>query len=297
MTCLINRCNRPGTAAQDRECLLHAAEKIANDLGRYEEVTKRMSEAKAQSTETFPIELHNQSFNALIAECPEDFLATRRDFGDPSERPAFIVGMPRSGTTLTEQICAGHLDAYGAGELSDIRSMTAIASFGDADPMGFVRGLKCLTKKQSRGLAGEYLHGLNHRDKQAARVVNKMPHNYEVLPLIRLLFPNARIIHCRRAPMDNCISCYMLPFSAIHRYNNDMKALGQYYRAHHRLMTHWERLMPDQILTMQYEETVADTEARARALIAHIGLPWDPGCLAFYETERTIRTPSRSQVP
>lgn len=296
MTRLIHRSNQPGTTAQDRERLLHAAGKIANDLGRYEEAIEQMNEAKTHSSSTFPIDLHNQSFDALISELPEDFLTTRSDFGEPSERPVFIVGMPRSGTTLTEQICASHPDVYGAGELPDMRSLAAKAGFGNADPMGFVRGLEGLTKEQSRDLAREYLRGLKRRDKQAARVVDKMPHNYEVLPFIRLLFPNARIIHCRRAPMDNCVSCYMLHFSNEHSYTNDMNVLGQYYQAYHRLMTHWERLMPDQILTMQYEETVADTEARARALIAHIGLPWDPTCLAFYKTERTVRTPSRSQV-
>ena len=123
-----------------------------------------------------------------------------------------------------------------------------------------------------------------------------MPHNFETIGLIDLLFPNARIIHCRRDAIDTCISCFMTDFNAGHGYTSDLEKLGLYYREYDRLMRHWSKILPGRIYECRYEDVVANTETESRKLIAHLGLPWDDACLRFHELDRTVNTPSQMQV-
>ena len=123
-----------------------------------------------------------------------------------------------------------------------------------------------------------------------------MPHNFQYIGMIALLFPNARIIHCTRDPIDNCISCFFNTFNEKHGYNTDLHTLGLYYREYKRLMDHWNALLPGRIYECNYETMIADQEAESRRLIDFLGLPWDDACLRFYETDRAVTTPSRWQV-
>jgi tetratricopeptide (TPR) repeat protein len=290
------RLELPMTTDRERVILHYAAGKILNDQHEHRLAIHHFAKAKAISGNDFDIALHTRLYDSFIETFDAGFFEARPKFGNSSERPVFIVGMPRSGTTLTEQICASHHDIYGAGELPTIRSLAGELGFDQLDPSIFAKAMVSLTPTKARELGSKYLDHLNKRNGKAARVVDKMPHNFELLALISLILPNARIVHCRRDPMDNCTSCFMHNFSDAHGYNADLTKLGQYYRQYDRLMRHWAKVVPLAIHDMPYEETVADFETRARGLIGFLGVEWDDACLRFHETERTVRTPSRWQV-
>jgi tetratricopeptide (TPR) repeat protein len=221
------------------------------------------------------------------------FFMSKTDFGDPSESPVLIVGMPRSGTTLTEQILSSHPLVEGAGELSEIEK---IYSSVVGHPSQLQRSLSKLTDADCKALAARYLAELDRHSRSARRVVDKMPHNFMQLGFIALLFPRAHIVHCRRDPMDNCVSIFTQRFNKMHSYATDLKMLGLYYREYHRLMNHWHKVLPLKMFEIQYENMIADQEAMSRKLIDFVGLEWDDACLSFHETERTVTTPSRWQV-
>lgn len=293
---VLRRIEQPGTTDTDLNSLHHAAGKMLNDQKRYDEAINHFSTAKTFGNGTFKLDRHTDFYTSMIDTFTPAFFADRADYGSPSDRPVFIVGMPRSGTTLTEQICASHPDVYGAGELTEIHVIARALGYDPANPNRLAVGIAAMSKRDCAKLADQYLSHLKQRDRKSMRVVDKMPHNYEFLGLIALMFPNATIINCNRDPMDNCLSCFMHKFSESHGYNADLDTVGQYYREYRRLMDHWLTVLPADILHMQYEETVGDLDARARSLIDFAGLPWDPACLSFHTTERTVRTPSRWQV-
>jgi len=160
----------------------------------------------------------------------------------------------------------------------------------------FQEVMTALTQGKCEELAARYLTELDRHSRTALRVVDKMPHNFLLLGFIALLFPKARIIHCRRDPMDNCVSCYTHRFNKAHGYSTDMKTLGLYYREYRRLMEHWRKVLPLKMFELDYEEMISDQATMSRRLIDFVGLDWDDACLNFHETERTVRTLSRWQV-
>ena len=206
-----------------------------------------------------------------------------------SERPIFIVGMPRSGTTLAEQILASHPAVFGAGELpfwNDASVAYESSACGGED------GANMLS-----AYAQSYLRQLADLSADAVRVVDKMPTNYVNLGLIHAALPNARIIHMRRNPVDTCLSIYFQNFSISHAYANDLEDLADYYTEYFRLMAHWLATLPEgTILDVSYEGLVDDQEAWSRKMLEFSGLPWDRRCLDFHETARTVLTPSKWQV-
>jgi tetratricopeptide (TPR) repeat protein len=214
----------------------------------------------------------------------------RPRIGTPdSERPVFIVGMLRAGTTLAEQILASHPAVFGAGELTFWS--TASAGFGSpaqsAQPSEHVLG----------ALAGDYLRILQEQSADALRVVDKMPTNFPFLGLIHAALPNARIIHMRRNPLDTCLSIYLQHFETTVSYANDLEDLAHYYAEYLRIMNHWRATLPlGAILDVPYEELVDDPEGWSRKMLEFIGLPWDPRCLDFHQTRRTVITASKWQV-
>ncbi|NLS93757.1 MAG: tetratricopeptide repeat protein [Planctomycetaceae bacterium] len=223
----------------------------------------------------------------------KEFVEARRGWGDASELPIFIVGMPRSGTTLVEQILSSHGRIHGAGELIHMSDLALSLPFRLKTDMRYPRAVELLDEAMAGKLAAEYLGELHKRSHSAARITDKMPTNFRHLGLIALLLPNARIVHVIRDPMDVCVSCLKQnlewPFC-------DMQAVGRYYRAYERLMGHWKSVLPLQILDVRYEDLVANQEPESRRLIEFCGLPWDEQCLNFAETERAVQTPSKWQV-
>ncbi|MEH6726849.1 MAG: sulfotransferase, partial [Hyphomicrobiales bacterium] len=276
--------------------LHYALGKIRNDLKEYEAAFEHFVAAKQIDNDSFDLIAHRKRVDRMIEFYSKFFFLERKDFGDQSERPVFIVGMPRSGTTLTEQIISSHPQVHGAGELDDIERVVGRIATGGKTTDQFYENLARMKPQDMQEAAGFYLRVLNRHSRTALRVVDKMPHNFEALGLISLLFPNAKVIYCRRDAMDNTVSCFMNRFNSFHSYNADLSALGGYYREHVRLMDHWKSVLPITILESRYEDLVADQEAGSRRLIEHLGLDWDDACLSFNEQDRSVQTLSRWQV-
>lgn len=228
-----------------------------------------------------------------------DFFATQKIEGNPSDQPVFILGMPRSGTTLLEQILHAHPDIIGIGEerrLSDlITEFSSLPDFGSTPyPLRRSRSGAYLPPN---AIAREYLDYMNMQGKGAKRIVSKSIAHRLWAGLSSLMFPNARFIHITRDPMDMCLSCYSTNFTgAAQGYTYDLAELGQHYKQHIVLMKHWESLLPGRVLSVRYEDIVADTESQARRLIDFLGLPWDARCLEFYKAEKAVSSASVDQV-
>jgi hypothetical protein len=210
--------------------------------------------------------------------------------GARSELPIFVLGMPRSGTTLVEQILASHPEVQGAGELKHIQSLARrVGPYPEA-----FRGI---STEQLDELGRGYLAVVGPLSGSRKRVIDKMPSNFLYAGLIHLALPEARIIHCRRDPVDTCLSCYSKIFAEEQSFSYDMAELGAFYLAYRDLVDHWRQHLPaDRFVDVDYEEVVADTESQARRLLEFLGLPWDERCLEFYKTERPVRTASVNQV-
>jgi tetratricopeptide (TPR) repeat protein len=217
--------------------------------------------------------------------------------GDPSERPLFIVGMPRSGTTLAEQILASHPRVHGAGELARLEHVAAARLGPMRSPSARAQALSNLTASDLAAMGADYVAAVSAIAPGYARVTDKMPSNFRLAGLIHLMLPHARIVHCRRDPVDTCLSCYAQKFSRGQDFTYDLRELGLYYRAYEDLTAHWRSILPpDRFTEVIYEEVVEDLEGQARRLIAFCGLDWDEACLDFHRTARPVRTASVNQV-
>lgn len=239
--------------------------------------------------------------DALIGFFSEDFFKQTKHLQtlNGSDVPVFILGMPRSGTTLTEQIISSHPDVIGAGEVSFWDKLSGMVSMmlNAQEPYPF--SLKNLNTEHAQFISQQYLHLLLRAagNEQAFKhVTDKMPHNFLHLGFIHLLFPHAKIIHTKRMPIDNCLSIYFQNFSDFHYYGFNLKNLGHYYRQYERLMQHWHTVLPGKILDIQYENTTDDPEYWSRELIKYVGLEWNDACLNPHKLERSVKTASIWQV-
>ena len=221
--------------------------------------------------------------------CTADLIASRAGWGHLSDVPILIVGMPRSGTSLAEQILASHPDIHGAGERTDLTNAVG---------PGFPETVPAMSPGELRAFGGRYAAGLSALAPGAARITDKLPSNFLYLGLIRMCLPNARIIHMRRDPIDTCLSCFTTSFAGDSLpYTYDLAELGGFYSAYARLMAHWRNVLgADGFLEVEYEALVDDFEAQAQRIVGYCGLPWDDACLAFHETRRAVRTASAVQV-
>jgi len=222
------------------------------------------------------------------------FAALPLQRGSPSPRPIFIVGMPRSGTTLTEQILASHSDVAAGGELSTILNLGRQVERVAGQP--YPDGVRDLNPQQLQDFANRYLLRLAEVSSSASCVTDKLPFNFMHVGFIVTMFPNARIIHCRREPLDNCLSCYFTSFTEQIQFANDLRTLGSYYIDYSRLMAHWNAVLPGRMLELQYESLVGATQETIRRMLDYCGLEWQDACLQFHATDRGVRTPSRWQV-
>lgn len=215
--------------------------------------------------------------------------------GCPSDLPIFVLGMPRSGTTLTEQILASHPLVHGAGELPDLLALAATARNGSVD--GYPLSLTGITRRELRQMGEQYVEGLRARNPDARHITDKMPANFHCVGLIHLMLPHAKIIHVRRNPVDTCLSGFTNLFNKSQHHSYDLTEMGRYYRNYATLMEHWRKVLPaDAFYELLYEELVTDHENQARALLEYCNLPWDDACLSFHTNERNIKTASVTQV-
>lgn len=283
---------------RQRMNLHFALGKAADDAGRFETAFthyRAANECKKKDV-SFDRENLEPYVDLLIEVFDKQYFVEHSGIGSESDRPVFILGMPRSGTTLVEQIIASHPEVHGAGELEDLGYVSASLPRTLDTELSFPLAATLITKDNARRLAEPYLEALRTHSATARRVTDKMPGNFLRVGLIAVLFPKARIIHTKRDPLDTCLSCYFQNFNRGMHFSYDLEDLGHYYRQYERLMAHWRTVLPGRLLEVQYEELIANQEAKSREIIAHCGLDWDPRCLAFHEHERQVRTASFWQV-
>lgn len=224
-------------------------------------------------------------------------LRAKEGAGDASDVPVFVLGMPRSGTTLVEHILATHPKVFGAGETDDFDKSIVTLDAANANRFDCLGGLSHISGEQLRQLGSRYVGRIRRHAPTADRVINKTPANFRLTALIHLALPNARIIHVRRDPADTCLSCFSKRFTGDLPYTYDLAELGRYYRAYETLMAHWRDVLPvGRMLEVRYEDLVGDLEGESRRIIAYCRLEWDPRCLDFHETERLVQTASAIQV-
>ncbi len=287
---------------QERTLLQFGLAQTLDALGRYEEAATLLRAANHSWAQllgrqggAYDPAGHTRLVDRLLAHFNPDYFRRVTGWGIESDLPVFVIGMPRSGTTLVEQILASHSQVHGAGELDLIHD--AFASLpgllGTKDP-----AWECPPRYQAEVIsqvARRHLESLRQRHATALRIVDKMPDNSLYLGLIVTLFPRARIIHCRRDLRDVALSCWKTQFRKI-GWASDLNHLAARIADYQRLMRHWEEVLPGKLLAVDYEETVADLETVARRLVSWCGLEWEPASLNFHQSRRTVRTASVTQV-
>jgi tetratricopeptide (TPR) repeat protein len=282
---------------KDRTHLHYAIGKMYDDAGHYDEAFEHYRQANwFQRTKSgYQPKQFSTDVDNLIKIFSPGQPGDREWTGSPSDLPVFILGMPRSGTSLVEQIISSHPLVFGAGELEFFvdNGKNLVKKYG----LSYPECLGRLTTREMEEMADNYLGLLRELGERAVRVTDKMPSNFIHLGLISFLFPKARVIHCRRNPLDTCLSIFFQNFDKRHPYANDLNDLGQYYGEYERLMAHWKQIFPSEMmLEVDYEEILEKPEEMSRRLIDFCGLDWDDRCLKFHENKRTVRTASSWQV-
>jgi tetratricopeptide (TPR) repeat protein len=293
---LLQRCSLEGVSERDQISRHFIMGKLYDELKHYDEAFEHYHAGNLLEPEQFNVSETDHMFSTMSGAITRDKQLRRPKASNESELPIFIVGMPRSGTSLVEQILASHPDIYGAGELEDIFRMTGTLTERFSSEWPYPNCLDDATQERVDEVADEHLRKLQAYCPEAARISDKMPHNFLALGTIELLFPKAKIIHCRRNPIDTCISIYFQRFNAHHLYASDLGALGYYYRHYERLMQYWRDTLTIDVLEVTYEDVVADQEGMSRKMLEFCGLPWDERCLDYHKLERTVNTPSYDQV-
>lgn len=258
-----------------------AAYKEGNDLKRKEQ--------------NYDKSAHSTLFKHIKSNYNHAFLTQASDSGLTEDRPIFILGMPRSGTTLVEQIISSHSAVTGAGELSYMADQAKQFKGGVS---AFHKRFPSMDQAQWQTIAQAYLKGLNGYDEGKAHITDKMPHNFLNIGIISKLLPNAKIIHCKRNPVANCLSLYKAFFGgkSSHPYAYNLKDLAHYHNLYEGLMAHWREVLPGRFYEVSYEQLTSNQEAQSRQLIEYCGLEWQDACLDFYKTDRKVKTASAFQV-
>ncbi|HEY6048796.1 MAG TPA: sulfotransferase, partial [Sphingomicrobium sp.] len=273
--------------------------KALDDRGQHEKALEhyiiggRMKRAQLDYNEE---ETHG-FFDSIRAAFPREVFENRKYAGLDDDRPVFIVGMPRSGSTLVEQILSSHPDIYGAGEVKHLSR--ALGQLRDRFPSlpKYPDMMAKVTPAQLDIVAKSYQQALSQGAGNAKRITDKLLTNYFFVGLINLLFPKAKIIHTQRDPVDTCLSGFTKLFKDDMPHSYDLTELGRYYGKYREIMEYWEKVLPEGTLTtVQYEDVVADTEGEAKRLIEFLGLPWDPKCVDFHKSDRPVKTASVAQV-
>ncbi len=281
-----------GVPSLDEVQLRFAMGKYCDDIKDYERAFanfRRGNELLKSVADRYNRKEHVSFADDLIRVHTREKLASITEGGSGSAKPVFVLGMPRSGTSLTEQIIASHPAASGVGE-QDYWLKAVRAHYDEIRQ-------KVLELPARKKLAEDYLRLIERRFPDARRIVDKTPTNSDFVGLIRTVFPNARIIRMRRNPIDTCLSCYFQNFSTDQTFTMDLDDLAAYYRTHQRLMDHWCGTLPKEaILEVPYEELVADLETWTRRILDFLGLEWDERCLSFHQTKRSVTTASAWQV-
>lgn len=270
--------------------------KVFEDIQQYDQAFSFLSEGNRlrRSLLTYESDRDAEIFRWVQETFNAAFFYSRDSAGFGDDTPIFILGMPRSGTSLVEQILSSHHQVAGAGEISDL-SDTCLAG-GKSITEGFLERVSALKPSAFHNLGAAYIEKLRKRFSEEKHVTDKMPDNFFYIGMIRLMLPNARVIHCRRDPVDTCFSIFKNNFAEGMFYAYDLTELGRYYRLYSKLMDHWRAVLPGFVHDVQYEDLVSDPEIQIRRLLDLCGLPFDPACLSFHESKRVVLTASDRQV-
>ena len=267
--------------------------KCYDDLGDYQRAFLHFSEGcrlKRSSLDYHPEDV-KMRFTDIMKTFDHAAIERLRGMGNPSNLPIFVLGMPRSGTTLVEQIITSHADVHGAGEFGEL--LRILRRDGHQD----IKNQYSSEKVKMLKWGEEYISALKKQAPNAKHVTDKMPSNFFAIGLIHLMLPNAKIIHVNRNPIDTCLSCFTQLFSYTHEYSYDLAELGQYYAVYVRLMEHWRNVLPEgAFLDVKYEDIVSDQEMQTRRIIEYCGLEWSDACLDFHNNARPVQTASILQV-
>jgi len=283
----------------DRTTALFSLGKIYQDCSRYDEAFDYFQSGNQlqDKKHRFDPAKAAQVVSLLVDGCSSELFTEKRTIGNATETPVFVVGTPRSGTTLTEQILSSHPDVFGAGELHWVQEASSGLQEYLKTLTPYPRCLGELTAGAINELALKYLSYTHSLASGERRIVDKMPGNFVHLGLIHCLFPNARIIHCRREPRDACISMFCNYFPSGVPYSYDLYKLGAFYSQYERAMEHWRKVLPaDALMEIDYESLVQNQEMESRRLVDFIRLEWHEDCLAFYKQKRRVNTASDTQV-
>ncbi len=271
--------------------------KMFDDQGRHEQAFThfRRGNQAMRALHRYSTAAQKMYSDSLMQHLDAKFMAGHPAAAHDSEAPVFILGMMRSGTSLVEQILAGHSQVAGGGELMFLPQ--AMRKYTETPTVVTGDKIAALPDETLKAIGAHYLAKLEEFYPGKQRVTDKLPGNFMIVGLIRTLFPKARIIHCVRDPLDTCFSCYVTHFDGGHPYAYDLQEVGEYYRMYQGLMDHYQKLIGDEhILTVRYEELVQDVEAGARRMLKFCGLKWEPGCIEFSKVARPVKTASLYQV-
>jgi hypothetical protein len=265
----------------------------------FDEAWRHLSTAKKMifSPDSYDPVIHKNYIDRLIATfTPATFLTLPRSNVKHGDRPIFIIGMPRSGTSLVEQILSAHPEVHGGGELMEISTIIKELPAGIDSDRYWPECIYDFTANAANRYANRYLSHLDEISATSRYVTDKMPHNFYALGLIRLLFPDARIIHCRRQALDTCLSIYFQNFQVGHEYANNLFNLGTHYHQYLRLMQHWREVLPGRMMEIDYENLVKSPESVINEILEYSNLPWHDKCLQPHTSERKVHTASFDQV-
>ena len=285
----------PGLTDQVRSALLLTLGRLYENGAMYDEAFHNFQESRNLLVGKQDIGQFRSEVDDRVNTITSHALSRFQGFGDPSVKPIFVVGMPRSGTTLTEQIIAAHSQASGVGELKRIHFLAKKIS--DHKGMaGILAKMAEIGPLRWKAVSQQYLNLLDALAPNVRHAVDKMPHNFRDIGFIHLCFPNAKIIHCRRNPLDSFISSFQNSMNVFHSYAYDQTDYGEYYLEYTRLMKHWKSVFPESIYESHYEDLTQNPEVEVRKILNFLDLPWEEACLKFNEREATVKTFSRMQV-
>lgn len=283
--------------AREQASLHFAAANLLDQLGRYDQAFAHASRANSLTGIKYDRSLVERVANSALEYFDRKTLRRLPRAAARQPAPVFIVGMARSGTSLIEQILASHPAVYGGGETDRVyRLWESVVRRLSQPNLPMHHSLDRLTPEVANTLSAEFLAPLRDLAPSASHVTDKTPSNAVHLGLIATLFPNARLIHSRRDPLDTGISCYMTDFAAGNAFSHDLGSIGHYQRVTDRVMAHWQSVLDVPILQVDYEKLVVDPENQIRRLVQFVGLPWDERCLNFHQNRRIVATASQAQV-
>lgn len=287
-----------GNLSQQQKMNFHfAAARICDESEQFTQAFKHFQKANALRSAKYDINQFTTFVNDTINIFTPEFIRKHKEQGLYSHQPVFVLGMPRSGTTLIEQILSSHSMIFGAGELQDIPSIGAGMAQAIKPGTTYPSALTNTNADLINGFALSYLKRLQTMTQEDhARIINKHPFNFKHIGLILLMFPNAKIIHTTRNPLDTLLSCYFQNFTNGQEYSFNLDNLADYYTQYARLMRHWRKCYKGRFVEIKYEDVISQTERSSKLLMKYIGLPWEEACLDFTNNDRPISTASKLQA-